>query len=165
MIGLNDLVEAAKMQQEFERVVTELEENLKICKEQLARQSSEIVPNMMIELGISEFKLDNGYKVSVSDDYVAKLPAEDWRAFQWLRQNGLDGIIKSQITVSYGKGEDEMAQKLMDWMSEQGILAMQKTTIHPQTLKAFVKERISAGRDLPLEFFGAQVLKKTVISK
>lgn len=165
MIGLNDLVLAAKYQQTLEQEVFELEESLKRKKETLSRQSSEIVPNMMIELGISEFKLDNGYKVSVRDDYVAKLPAEDWRAFEWLRQNGLDGIIKSQITVNYGKGEDEMAKRLMDWMSEQGIPAMQKTTIHPQTLKAFVKERISQGRDLPLEFFGAQVLKKTVISK
>jgi hypothetical protein len=67
--------------------------------------------------------------------------------------------------MNFGKGEDQQAKELVDWMSRNGLTPNVKETVHPQTLRAFVKERMSAGLELPVDFFGASVVKATVISK
>jgi hypothetical protein len=166
MIQLKDLIVAAKLQQTMEQTIEELEKSLKIEKEKQRKQSQEIVPNMMAEMGIESFTLDNGYKVSIKDAYFASIPeANLYVCFEWLRQSGLDGIIKTVVAANFGKGEDQEAQKVLDMLTEAGVVADVKSTIHPQTLKAFVKERITKGLEFDLELFGASVVKTTVISK
>jgi len=166
MIQLKDLIAAAKLQQDIELQISLYESMLKDYKERHRRQSQEIVPNMMAELEINSFELDNGYKVSIKDSYFASIPeANLYACFEWLRGNGLDGIIKTVVAANFGKGEDQEAQKVLDMLTEAGVVADVKSTIHPQTLKAFVKERITKGLDFDLELFGASVVKTTVISK
>ena len=165
-VTLKDLIETAKLQQDAELKIQELEVGLKVLKEQYRRLQTEVVPGMMQELGINSFELDNGYKVSIKDEYYACIPdAFRFECFEWLRKNELDGIIKTAVNMNFGKGEDESAQHLIDWMTENGLTPNVKETVHPQTLKAFVKERMSAGLELPVDFFGASVVKTTVISK
>jgi uncharacterized protein (DUF362 family) len=36
----------------------------------------------------------------------------------------------------------------------------QKTVVHPQTLKAFVKEQLESGKELPLDLLGAYAGQK-----
>ena len=166
MIQLTDLILAAKHQQFLENRIAEYEAMLKDFKEMQRRQSQEIVPNMMAELEINSFELDNGYKVSVKDSYYASIPPDNMYAcFEWLRASGLDGIIKTVVAANFGKGEDQEAQKVLDLLTEAGVVADVKSTIHPQTLKAFVKERITKGLEFDLDLFGASVVKTTVISK
>lgn len=166
MIQLKDLIAAAKKQQELEYDISSIEAELKSLKERHRKQSQEIVPNMMAELEIESFTLDNGYKVSIKDSYLASIPeANLYACFEWLRQNNLDGIIKTVVAANFGKGEDQEAQKVLDMLTEAGIVADVKSTIHPQTLKAFVKERITKGLEFDLDLFGASVVKTTVISK
>jgi len=166
MIQLKDLVQAAKHQQFLESRISEIETELKSVKEGHRRQSQEIVPNMMAELEMESFTLDNGYKVSIKDTYFASIPEASLHScFEWLRQNNLDGIIKTVVAANFGKGEDKEAQKVLDLLTEAGVVADVKSTIHPQTLKAFVKERITKGLEFDMEMFGATVVKTTVISK
>ena len=163
---LKDLIFAANKQQYLETIILETEGQLKELKEQLNYQRYEIVPGMMQELGINSFELDNGYKVSIKDEYYAKIPdAFQFECFEWLRKNNLDGIIKTAVSLSFGKGEDEWAETTLNWMATMGLTPNVKSTVHPQTLKAFVKERMSAGLELPVDYFGASVVKTTVISK
>lgn len=166
MIQLKDLVSAAKLQQDLEFQIALYEGLLKDYKERHRKQSQEIVPNMMAELEINSFELDNGYKVSIKDSYFASIPeANLYACFEWLRQNNLDGIIKTVVAANFGKGEDQEAQKVLDMLTEAGVVADVKSTIHPQTLKSFIKERIVRGLDIDLDLFGATVVKTTVISK
>ena len=46
---------------------------------------------------------------------------------------------------------------------KEGILAQQNTTIHSQTLRAFVRERVEAGDEFPMDLFGAYVGQRAVI--
>ena len=166
MIQLKDLIAAAKHQQYLETQIEEVETRLKDLKKMQIRQSQEIVPNMMAELEINSFELDNGYKVSIKDAYFASIPeANLYACFEWLRQSGLDGIIKTVVAANFGKGEDQEAQQVLSVLTGMGVVADVKSTIHPQTLKAFVKERITKGLDFDLELFGATVVKTTVINK
>ena len=58
-----------------------------------------------------------------------------------------------------------MASAFQALASQQGYAAEQKTEIHPQTLRAFVKERVENGDDFPMELFGAWVGQRAVIKR
>lgn len=164
MIGLTDLVEAANRQVFLAEQVAALDEQLKAKKQELKTQSEEIVPSMMMELGMTKFTLANGYELSIKDEVYAKIPENTkFAAFQWLRDRNLDGIIKTQVSMDFGKGEDEEASRIVQTLADMGIYAKTESTIHPQTLKAFLREQISLGSGVPLEDFGATVVKTTVI--
>ena len=68
---------------------------------------------------------------------------------------GLDDIIKNDITVSFGKGEDNVAGDVVGLLQERGFDPKTKTHVHPSTLKAFVKERVIEGKPIDLDLFGA----------
>jgi hypothetical protein len=87
---------------------------------------------------------------------AASIPAANKEAaFDWLRSNGLDDIIKNDITVSFGKGEDNVAGDVVGLLQERGFDPKTKTHVHPSTLKAFVKERVIEGKPIDLDLFGA----------
>ena len=163
MIGLKDIVAAAEVQLDLQVEVEKMETALKDKKERLRRQSQEIVPNMLMELGLEKLVINGGYEVSIKDEMYVKMPEDMWPAFDWLRVNNLDSIIKTQVSVDFGKGEDEQAQELVDSLAEQGVQAKVKSTVHPQTLKAVLREQMSRGVGVPLDSFGATVVKTTVI--
>ena len=67
----------------------------------------------------------------------------------------LDDIIKNDVVVTFGKGEDNIAGDFIGQCEQQGLHTNAKTYIHPSTLKAFVKERVSEGKSIDLDLFGA----------
>lgn len=161
---LEDLVSLATKQLSIETTIGELEEQLKEAKEEYRNYSQEIIPAVMEELGIETFTLSNGYKINIKEDVFAKIP-ESYvdQAFQWLEETNNDGIIKTQVITNFGKGESENALKAVELLSENGMFATLKKNVHPQTLKAFVREQISKGSGIPLDVFGASVVKTTII--
>lgn len=165
-IGLTEVVTAATVQLGLQEEVQRLEGILKDYKEKLRFQSQQVLPNLMAEVGIDSLTLPNGFKVSIKDEIYAKIPEDSAdKAFSWLREHDLDGIIKTNVFVDFGKGEDEKAQKTLDILHAAGIPALSKSTIHPMTLKAFLKEQVFNGKDIPLDLFGAEVVKTTIIKQ
>ena len=74
-------------------------------------------------------------------------------------------IIKNDITVSFGKGEDNLAGDAVGVLRERGFDPKTKTHVHPSTLKAFVKERITDGKPIDLDLFGAFISNTAVIKR
>ncbi|BCV06268.1 MAG: hypothetical protein CM15mV129_350 [uncultured marine virus] len=86
------------------------EDNIKNTKKDIDRLSGEVIPTMMTEMGLSELKLQDGSHLKVSTSYKAHITeANKEMAFNWLRDNGLGDIIKNEISVSFGRGEDNKA--------------------------------------------------------
>jgi hypothetical protein len=97
-------------------------------------------------------------KVSKKTMVHASIPvANREEAFTWLRDRNLDDIIKNDVSVTFGRGEDNVAGVFMEEMRRNGLNPKQKTHIHAQTLKAFIKERITQGKEIDLDLFGAYV--------
>jgi hypothetical protein len=42
-------------------------------------------------------------------------------AYNWLRENGLGDIIKNNVSVTFGRGEDDKAQQLLDLAASNGF--------------------------------------------
>ena len=151
--GLNTRIEAS-------------ENNLKDLKKEYLRISSEVIPTMMSEMGLAELKLSDGSHLKVSTTYRATITeANKETAFNWLRDNGLGDIIKNEILVSFGRNEDNKAADYAELAKGHGFQPTQKMKVEPMTLKALVRERIEAGKEMPTEIFGVFSENKTTIKR
>jgi len=155
--------------QELESLQSRLElqeENLKNTKKELENLSGEVIPTMMSEMGLSHLKLVDGSSVDVKPNYSASITiANKDAAFNWLRNNGLGDIIKNEISVSFGRNEDNKAAGYADFARGQGFEPTQKLKVEPMTLKALVRERLEAGKEMPTELFNVFVGNKTTIKR
>ena len=142
------------------------EDAIKEKKKQIQHISGEVIPTMMSEMGLAELKLHDGSHLKVSTSYRATITeANKEAAFNWLRENGLGDIIKNEISVSFGKNEDNKAADYAELAKGQGFQPTQKMKVEPMTLKALVRERIEAGKEMPTEIFGVFSENKTTIKR
>jgi len=142
------------------------EDNLKNTKKEFDHLSGEVIPTMMAEMGLSHLKLTDGSTVDVKPNYSANISvANREKAFNWLRENGLGDIIKNEISVSFGRNEDNKAADYAALAEERGFQPTQKLKVEPMTLKALVRERLEAGKSMPTEIFNVFVGNKTTIKR
>ena len=169
-----DTVEVTTIAQECvnlkqkEDEIAELEDKLKKKKEEADHISSKVIPELLAEQGLSEIKLADGSKVSVKQEFRATLPKDEVRrdaAYQWLRDQGLGDIIKNNVSVTFGKGEDDKAQSLIDLAVANGYEPSQKSDVAWNTLTALYEERVKAGLDMPSDVFSLWIKDKTKISR
>ena len=161
--SLADQVERLEaMQQQLEIQ----EDAIKEKKKQIQHISGEVIPTMMSEMGLAELKLHDGSHLKVSTSYKAHISeANKEMAYNWLRENGLGDIIKNEISVSFGRNEDNKAADYAELAKGQGFQPTQKMKVEPMTLKALVRERIEAGKEMPTEIFGVFSENKTTIKR
>lgn len=164
--GLATVAELARKIRDKEERIKSLEEDLKAEKKALVKLTDEDMPAMLAEMGISSFSLDDGSQVEVKQTYGASILVNNRpQAYEWLRDHGYDDIIKNSVICQFGRGEDDQASAFAAFAQQQGFVPEQKTEIHPQTLRAFVKERVEKGDEFPMELFGAWVGQRAVIKK
>ena len=145
--------------------IDDAEEHLKALKQEKQRIGFEQIPALMDEMGIERVDVD-GATVELKPFVSASIPADRKQdAFNWLREHGLDDIIKNDIIVSFGRGEDNMAGDVMYDLEQRGFHPEQKTHIHSMTLKAFVKERVEKGLPIDLDMFGAFVARTATVKR
>ena len=154
------------MLKNYEDQIENLEKDIKDIKEQADKISSEIIPNMLAEQGLSSLKLADGSAVEVRKSYSCTIKKDGAdAAYQWLRENGLEDIIKNEVFVTFGKGEDNKAEQLLGLAEQEGFEPQQKSKVEPMTLKALYRERIEAGLDMPSDSFNLFVKDQTKISR
>ena len=161
--SLSDQVEKLK---DLEDSIVAKEEELKQLKQQADAISGEVIPTMMQELNISTLKLADGSAVEVKPVYGASISAEKKEeAFEWLRSNGLGDLIKNEITVSFGRNEDNKAAEYAGLAQGQGYQPVQKLKVEPMTLKALVRERLESGKEMPTDLFNVFAGNRTKITR
>jgi hypothetical protein len=163
---ITEISALARRQRAQELELEMLEAGLKLAKSAL-RQTQEVdLPLAMQQAGVAEIKLPSGEKISIKDDVYATMPkgAACDAALLWLRSHGLGDVIKSEVTVSFGRDEEEQATALLAECQVNGWNnAAFAATVHNQTLKALIRERLAKGAEFPMELFGAGVVTKAVI--
>ena len=168
-IGDNSLKEMADLcaeQASLQEEMRQLEEQLKAKSNAVLKLSREIIPAKMQELGLESLTLKDGSSVKVKQLVQASIPVpRREEAFKWLRDNGHGDLIKNQVSATFGKGEDQSANEFIDNINSLGYEHIQKVWVEPMTLKAFVREQIAEGTELPMDTFGVFVGAETKISK
>jgi len=158
--ALADLLVAA------ETNVTACEAQFTQAKETRRRIQEDDLPELMRELGLKEVALEDGSKVAVVDEVSCAITVERRpAAHAWLTSHGFGGLIKSAITIEFGRDEFEKAKT---YVAEIEQLTEHRAeldeAVHPATLKAFLKEQLEAGTPLPTELFGMRAYSKAKLT-
>jgi hypothetical protein len=164
--NIKSLADQVKALRALEDEVNANEELLKNKKKELERISGEIIPTLLSEMGLSSLKLADGSAVDVKPYYAANISLKNREAaYNWLRSNGLGDIIKNEITVSFGRDEDNKAAEYANLAKGQGYQPTQKLKVEPMTLKALVRERLENGKEMPSDIFNVFVGNRTKITR
>jgi 16S rRNA C1402 N4-methylase RsmH len=142
------------------------EKKFKDLKKEADTLSNETIPTMMTEMNISTLKLADGTAVEVKPVYGASIPLDKKEeAYNWLRENGLGDLIKNEVTVSFGRNEDNKAIAYATLAQGQGYQPVQKLKVEPMTLKALVRERLESGQEMPTDLFNVFAGNRTKITR
>jgi hypothetical protein len=136
--GIAGLARRAKL---LEKELADLEKTVSEKSEQYRKLTEQTIPEAMAEAGMRKFVMEDGSTIDVKPFYSASIPkARQEEAFQWL-----------------------LCARLLNLLGTQGYPAEQAQKIEPQTLKAWVKERIEKGDQVDTELFGIFIGQKATI--
>jgi hypothetical protein len=142
---------------DLETEIAELEETLKLLKGRANDLKTQELPEALGDLGMESFSLSDGFSVKINEvvsGTLPKDPAAKRAALALLAEYGLDGIIKNEISLAFGRGEDNIAKSLAAELREKGYEADVTEGVHPQTLAAAVRERLRSGEEVDTQALG-----------
>jgi|TARA_R110000772_G_scaffold78869_3_gene169010 hypothetical protein len=146
--------------------VFELEVGLKAKKEELRLTSERELPDAMQSAGLTQITLNNGEKISITEFYNAHISkANQEKAYGWLVSNGHEGLIKNEVLLKFGRDESGVVDETVSALQSRGLSPQIRQSVHPSTLKAFIKEQLTSGNDIPTEPFGIYIGSKATIKK
>lgn len=144
----------------------ELDRRASEMKAFLTRLETVDIPEAAKQCGQSSFTLWDGRKVEIKTDVTASISEDNQHdAFVWLRDNGHGDLIKNEIKVAFGRGDDNRAKMVEGILHENDVDFTSKEAVHPQTLKAWAKEQLQKGANIPFELFGVYQWHKAVIKE
>lgn len=141
---------------ELKEVVDQMEEDLKAAKKQLNHINTSVIPDMMVELGIEEV-VQNGWKVKVDDFVSGSLPKDCERkakAIAWLEEHEAGDLIKTSVSINFSRSQHNEALDIASKLHEDGYAPNVDSSVHPQTLAAFARERLRSGEPIDTEVLG-----------
>lgn len=134
---------------ELEKEITKIEATLAAKQAQLKAIREGSLPLALTEVGMTKFTLTGGSQITLKTGYVASITeANRQAAHEWLEAHGHGSIIKHEIKIVFGKGEEAWARKFLRDLSnrKRPLRFDRKDAVHPQTLGAFVRETIAAAK-------------------
>jgi hypothetical protein len=166
-INMSELTQLADELDSLEAQISEKELELSMLKQARKNISEEGLPTLMEQAGVDTLKLTNGRKIEIKDFVDARITDPNV-AFEWLRETNNESIIKNEINVSLGRGDDAIAQDIIQTLKEQyEVEAAVKVGIHNMTLKAFCRDALDnpeLAETLPKKAFGIYQGKRAKIN-
>lgn len=153
----------------LQKEIADLELVLHERGEELARLTTQTLPDLMGSFGLSEFTLASGEEITIKPFINASIPSESAiekakspeekqalrdrmeRAFAFLNANNGGAIIKSNLKAELGKGADKMAKAALAFLEGLGVPASITRGVHPGTLNAWIRERMGKGLPVDME--------------
>lgn len=166
MSDLKRIVKLGELLAKQKATVEELEGELKAAKAAMLRTEREDLPQLMVEVGLTEVRLEDGTLVRLEEDCDTRITDRTRdRALTWLLQNGFGGLIKTEVAVRFGRGEHDRAVEASDMLAQNYDAVETRETVHHSTLKAFVKEQMASGNAIPMDLFNVHPYQKATIKR
>ena len=157
-VGDDALARIARLATELRQAkaaVEDAETALKRANERVVQIAEHDIPEAMASVGMSELRLADGTKVTVSDNIFARITeANQQAAFEWLNENGYGNLIKREFKIGFGRDQEEWAHEFESLLDTQGVSFDRRQAVHPSTLKSFVKNQLEEGAEIPEDVFG-----------
>ncbi len=161
----------AKRLTQIEVAKAKLLDQIAKLDEEYDRIQSADLPGLMDAIGLKNFTLDSGETVVVKPIIKGSLPtetailkesdpirrAELRERFEtgmvYLKDHGATALIKNHVTAELGKDSSELATAAVEALKDLGIEPMVTRGVNPNSLNAWIKERISSGSDIDHDLF------------
>lgn len=157
---LAQVAELANNLVQLEDLLADLAERVKKVEAAKRELETKKLPDKLRELGLSEFKLKDGSAVGVKTVVSASVAAANRPAVNaWLRQVGHGDLVKHEVKAKFIRGQDALATELAAYLKGKGIEFVDDERVHPQTLSAWVRERVlrGEGESLPKDLLGIYI--------
>lgn len=107
-----------------------------------------------VSIEIKDFVAGSLPKPDPKLEYDPEGIARRKKALDWLRDHDGEAIIKTEITLTFGKGEDNVALDLAETLREKGFEPNVESGVHPQTLQKYARERLKKGENVDFDTLG-----------
>lgn len=166
--ALKTVAKLAEKQLRIANRILKVNDELKELAKEYKQVAEVDLPELMDEIGLAEFKLKAGGKVTIKKEtYVNISKAQKPFAYSWLEKKGFGHIIKQEAVINFGKGEEKSVKALENLLQQRKLLRdlpySVNASIHHKTLQAFVKEQQAKGVQFPEKGFNIYDAKKAVI--
>ncbi len=131
------------------KTVATIEEQLEKAKSRVLNLRTQALPQLFDEAGIPGLDIDEATRVERDTEvYCSISEANQAAAATWLRENNLGSVVKEVIFIPIDKGDTERVKQITQVLVKNKIGFAEKSTVHPQTLKALVKERLADAKPI-----------------
>ena len=165
---VKDVGEACNELDNVRQTIADKEDEIKKLKDREYQLENEVIPSFFETAGVSAISLMDGSKVSIKDQTRANITQENQEfCFGWLKQNGLDDIIKNDVVLTFGRGQDSDATNLIGELQDRGLYPSNKKSVPWNTLAKTVEEMMGKG-SMPSDVqakFGVYTQKKVKIDR
>ena len=152
-----------KQQLQIEGQIKNLDTQLKDAKKNLRALQEDRLPTFIERYGLEGITYD-GKKLTIKKDVSASITKDNQAdAFAYLEDNGFEDLIKSEIKIGFGAAEGDDFAECVNSLQESGVAHTTRHSVHPQTLKAFVKRQLEVQQDFPRKLFSVYEIKKAII--
>jgi len=142
--------------------IKELEDEISQSKAVKREYEEQVIPDIMLENGVTSVRLASGDSVEVKPFYYARIPKDNPDAFfAWLDANGHGALVKSHLEIYTTDGE--IVELMKEFCEEFRIPLEVGRGIHWKTLEAWFREQTQKGANLPTNLFENYVGKKATI--
>ena len=165
---VSDLGEACNELDNVRKKRLELELEIKKMNDREFQLENEIIPSMIESAGVKSLTLTDGSKVSIKDQLRANITMENEDyCFARLKELGLDDVIKNEVKLTFGRGQDSDAVNIMKELQDRGLYPSNKKAVPWNTLSKLLEEQISKGSmtSVDQEKFGVYTFKKVKIER
>lgn len=147
-----------------EAEVLRLEAELRRAKKRRDFIQCDLLPSTMEKIGLVEFRTPRSH-IKVSEQLEVR-PRADNRplVLAALEKQGAGALIKTNLAVPFGKGEDEEVARVCEALALLGRDYRQDRAVHPQTLKKHIRDRLAKGDPVDVELFGVRQFQKAIFN-
>ena len=148
------LSQQIKTLQDIQQEIDNHKAKIKELEDREKHFSQVVIPDMMNAMNLKTMKLKDGSEIEIDNKfYATALASKRAEAYQWLRENGLGNIVKNEITVRFGKDEDNKATQYATLAKGQGYEPEQKVAVNAGTLRVALRDLHERGGKIPSEYF------------
>lgn len=167
--SIKSIAALAEEQRDAEVEVERLTELLQAAIKRLAEIRDSSLPAALANAGTKGITLIDGTPVSVRTKYDGR-KLIDPVGLRWVEDNGGSPIIKTTIMIELDRGKIEDARGLVEELRHHRMAPVFRTvnleeSVHSSTIASWVRQKIEAGGDPPLDTLGVNRRTFAVLGK
>jgi|KBSSwiStaDraftv2_1062776.scaffolds.fasta_scaffold00263_42 hypothetical protein len=161
---LKQAIQLAEKMRELNESINRLKRQLKFYEEQFNLISESDLPDLMINIGLSSFRLSDGTTLSIAPVFKISIAKDKMEsAYQWLVHHHHDGMVKTRILLPTGVDNDTLKQIILFARNHIKGDVETERTIHHSTLGAWGREMERESMVIPEDIFSVYRSQKTII--